>query len=64
MLLVDIAAGPRVTVSSKKCNIRMAGSMSSWFSISNPLGTFHLDLSKNYDRAVAFALLDVAANHR
>ena len=50
-------------VSSKKCSIRVTRSKQDWFTLSEPVGSFNLDLSKIYDRAVSFALLDMAANH-
>lgn len=51
------------------CNITIKESSTAqakgncWFNSSSPLGNYVLDLSRPYDRAVAFSILQIAANH-
>lgn len=62
IMIVPIQVGARCKVSLDKCNVAM-NDPKCWFSHSNPLGFHHLDLSKPYERAVAFALCNLIANH-
>ena len=64
MCLFCAAVGERVRVSATRCNIRIPSNSKCWFTLAHPVGHHTMDLSKPYDRAVAFALLDIAANHR
>ena len=56
LMLVPINVGSRCKISAEKCNTGLSDSMC-WFSHSNPLGRHRLDLSRPYERAVAFALI-------
>ena len=58
-----MAVGDRVEVSSTGCNIDIIDP-NSWFNLSHPCGSYHLDLSKPYDRAVSFAILRLVAGHQ
>lgn len=62
LMIVPITVGSRCKVSAEKCNVAMSDP-TCWFSHSSPLGFHHLDLSKPYDRAVAYALCALVANH-
>ena len=62
LMLVPINVGSRCKISAEKCNTGLSDSMC-WFSHSNPLGRHRLDLSRPYERAVAFALIHLVANH-
>jgi hypothetical protein len=58
-----------VKLSLSGCNITIKETSTArargncWFSSSSPLGHYDLDLSHPYDRAVAFSILQIAANH-
>lgn len=62
LMIVPITVGSRCKVTAEKCNVALSDPRC-WFSHSNPLGLHHLDLSKPYERAVAFALCNLIANH-
>ena len=62
IMIVPLQVGARCKVSLEKCNVAMSDPKC-WFSHSNPMGFHHLDLSKPYERAVAFALCNLIANH-
>ena len=62
-MAIPMAVGDRVEVSSTGCNIDIIDP-NSWFNLSHPCGSYHLDLSKPYDRAVSFAILRLVAGHQ
>jgi Ran GTPase-activating protein (RanGAP) involved in mRNA processing and transport len=62
LMQVPMTVGARCNLTAERCNCGLQDSKC-WFSHSNPLGMHHLDLSKPYERAVAFALLELIANH-
>ena len=62
LMQVPMTVGARCSLSANKCNAGLVDPKC-WFSHSNPLGHHTLDLSKPYERAVAFAMLELIANH-
>ena len=62
LMQVPMTVGARCSLSAEKCNVGLSDAKC-WFSHSNPLGRHELDLSEPYQRAVAFALLELIANH-
>ena len=62
LMQVPLTVGARCSLSAEKCNCGLVDPRC-WFSHSNPLGRHELDLSQPYQRAVAFALLELVANH-
>jgi len=62
LMQVPMTVGARCSLSAEKCNVGLTDAKC-WFSHSNPLGRHELDLSQPYQRAVAFALLELIANH-
>ena len=62
-MAIPMAVGDRVEVSSSGCNIDIVDP-NSWFNLSHPCGSYNLDLSKPYDRAVSFAILRLVAGHQ
>eukprot|EP00606_Chrysophyceae_sp_TOSAG23-5_P000693 GSChrysophyteH2.ASY1.ANO1.40.1 assembled CDS len=62
LMQVPMTVGARCNLSAERCNCGLIDTKC-WFSHSNPLGKHELDLSKPYERAVAFALLELIANH-
>ena len=63
LMAIPMAVGDRVEVSSSGCNIDIVDP-NSWFNLSHPCGSYNLDLSKPYDRAVSFAILRLVAGHQ
>jgi Ran GTPase-activating protein (RanGAP) involved in mRNA processing and transport len=62
LMAVPMTVGSRVKVSAHSCNI-VFRDPKCWFSHASPLGQHTLDLSLPYERAIAFAIMDLAANH-
>jgi hypothetical protein len=62
LMIVPITVGSRVSISAEKCNTGLSDAKC-WFSHSNPLGLHSLNLENPYERAVAFTLLHLVANH-
>jgi hypothetical protein len=63
VMMIPMYVGNRVDVSSNKCNIEVKDAKPS-FDFSKPCKAYNLDLSKPYDRAVAFALMRLVACHQ
>ena len=63
IMLIPVTAGDRVHVSCKECNVEHKDA-ECWFDLAHPIGSFQLHLQRPYDRAVAFALLHLAATHK
>ena len=63
LMAIPMAVGDRVEVSSSGCNIDIVDP-NSGFNLSHPCGSYNLDLSKPYDRAVSFAILRLVAGHQ
>lgn len=49
-------------VTSSACNI-VIKDLKCWFDLSQPYGTFKLDMNIAYERAISFCLLRLAASH-
>lgn len=62
LMNVPAATGSRIDLSAQGCNIDIIDE-SCWFDQSNPCGTFTLTLSNPFERAIAFKLLTIVANH-
>jgi hypothetical protein len=62
LMNVPSAIGSRIDLSAQGCNIDIIDE-SCWFDQSNPCGSFSLTLSNPFERAVAFKLLSIVANH-
>ena len=68
LVLVPMTVGDRCSVSARNCNVIMRNGQNNSddgcnFDISNPTGTYVLQLTHPFQRAVAFALLRMVANH-
>lgn len=62
IMLISVALGSRLTLHAKNCNT-IATDDRCTYNPSQPCGQHTLNLSKPFDRAVAFHLLHVAATH-
>jgi hypothetical protein len=62
LMNVPSVVGSRIDLSARGCNIDIIDD-SCWFDQSNPCGTYSLNLSKPFERAIAFKLLNIVANH-
>lgn len=62
LMNVPAAVGSRIEISARGCNIEILDE-SCWFDQSSPCGSFTLNLSLPFERAVAFKLLNIVANH-
>ena len=62
IMQVPVLIGNRVDLSAANCNTVMRDS-SCWYDLANPCRTYSLDLSKPFERAVAFSVLQVVASH-
>jgi hypothetical protein len=62
LMYVSTAVGSRLVLSAARCNTSLRDE-SFWFDQERPCRSYNLDLSNNYDRAVAFKVLALVANH-
>ena len=62
LMNVPAAIGSRVDISASGCNVDIIDD-SCWFDQSHPCGTYRLNLSNPFERAIAFKLLNIVANH-
>jgi hypothetical protein len=62
LMNVPSVVGSRIDISARGCNIDIVDD-SCWFDESNPCGNYSLNLSHPFERAIAFKLLSIVANH-
>ena len=62
LMHVSTAVGSRLVLSAARCNTSLRDEKF-WFDQARPCRSYNLDLSCNYDRAVAFKVLSLVANH-
>lgn len=62
LMHVSTAVGTRLELSAARCNTSLRDDKF-WFDQERPCRAYNLDLSVNYDRAVAFKVLSLVANH-
>lgn len=62
LMNVPATVGSRVEISARGCNVDIVDE-SCWFDQRNPCGNFTLNLSRPFERAVAFKILSIVANH-
>mmetsp|Transcript_16332 Transcript_16332/g.30488 ORF Transcript_16332/g.30488 Transcript_16332/m.30488 type:complete len:1463 (-) Transcript_16332:187-4575(-) len=62
LMYVSTAVGSRLVLSAARCNTSLRDD-AFWFNQERPCRSYNLDLSVNYDRAVAFKVLALVANH-
>ena len=62
LMHVSTAVGSRLELSAARCNTSLRDDKF-WFDQERPCRSYNLDLTNCYDRAVAFTLLTLVANH-
>lgn len=63
LMMIPLAIGNRVQISINGCNFDMKdNSLQALLDLNQPCKPYQLDLSQHYQRAVAFALLQIAAD--
>lgn len=62
LMNVPASIGSRIDISASGCNVDIVDD-SCWFDQSNPCGNYRLNLSNPFERAIAFKILSIVANH-
>lgn len=63
LMNIPASLGSRLTLTAVKCNVNFRSSDCNWFDEEDPCGTYTLDMTDSFSRAVAFKILTIAANH-
>jgi len=63
LMNIPASLGSRLTLTADKCNVNLRSLDHNWFDEEDPCGTYHLDMTDSFSRAVAFKILTIAANH-
>ena len=62
LMQIPVLCGTRIDVKAQNCNTGLTDD-SCWFDHSFPCRSYSLDLSREFERAVAFSVLQIAATH-
>jgi len=63
LMQIPIMAGTRVNIKASKCNTSIRDD-SCWFDYAFPCKQYTLNLEREFDRAIAFSVLQIAASHQ
>jgi hypothetical protein len=63
LMNIPATVGARVNLSANNCNVMFRSKENSWFDEEDPCGTYTLNMTDSFSRAVAFKILSIAANH-